>query len=119
MEMYLKDYYYMQSVYDNPDKQSVDFYFFDMNEDGMPELGITTANFILNIKYDEENDWFLLWKKYETTYYEVHGSRAVRYDGIGLASGLTYIFYKLNENGNEAYRVAFMVRSYFDEEMVN
>ena len=116
-ELFLKDYHYMQSVFENQDTQGVDFYFFDMDEDGKPELGITTVHFILIIKYDEENDRFLLWKKYESTYYEIHGSRTVRYDGIGLASCLTYVFYKLDENGNEEYTVVFVTQAYFDEEI--
>lgn len=116
-ELFLKDYHYMQRVYENQDTGDVDFYFFDMDEDGKPELGITTVHFILIIKYDEENDRFLLWKKYESTYYEIHGSRTVRYDGIGLASCLTYVFYKLDKNGNEEYRVVFVTQAYFDEEI--
>lgn len=116
-ELFLKDYHYMQSVYERQDIQGVDFYFFDMDEDGKPELGITTVNFILFIKYDEKNDRFLLWKKYESTYYEIHGSRTVRYDGIGLASCLTYVFYKLDKNGNEEYTVVFVTQFYFDEKI--
>lgn len=116
-ELFLKDYHYMQSIYENQNTQGVDFYFFDMDEDGKPELGITTVDFILIMKYDERNDRFLLWKKYESTYYEIHGSRAVRYDGIGLASHLTYIFYKLDESGNEEYTVVFVTQFYFDEEI--
>lgn len=116
-ELFLKDYHYMQSVYERQDIQGVDFYFFDMDEDGKPELGITTVNFILFIKYDEKNDRFLLWKKYESTYYEIHGSSTVRYDGIGLASCLTYVFYKLDKNGNEEYTVVFVTQFYFDEKI--
>lgn len=116
-EMFLKDYYYMQSIYENQDTQGVDFYFFDMDEDDKPELGITTVHFILIIKYDEKNDRFLLWKKYESTYYEILGSRTMRYDGGGLASCMTYAFYKLGKNGNEECTVSFVTQVYFDEKI--
>lgn len=115
-ELCLKDFYHLQSVYESQNMNDVDFYFFDMDGDSKPELGITTVNFILIIKYDEELDRFFLWKKYESTYYEINGSRTVRYDGIGLASCLTYIFYKLDKNGNEECTAVFATQAYFDEE---
>lgn len=107
-ELFLKDYHYISSIYKDLDNTSVKFYFFDMDQDDAPELGIETVHFILIIKYDVEKDRFFLWKKYETTYYELNGSRTVRYEDGGNTSG----FYKLDENGKEVFSVFFECRGY-------
>lgn len=111
-EIFLKDYHYISSIHKDLANTDVAFYFFDMDQDGNPELGIETVHFILIIKYDKEKDRFYLWKKYETTYYELNGSRTVRYENGGNVSG----FYKLDENGKEVLDVFFECRGYWDEE---
>lgn len=113
-EIFLKDY---NSTYPDLSSAAIDYYFFDMDQDGTPELGITTVHFILFIKYDRETDRFLLWKEYESTYYELNGSRTVRHDHTSVANRLEYSFYKLDENGNEIYAVGFMICAYVDEEI--
>lgn len=108
--LFLKDYLGTEDYSDFPELK---FYFFDMDQDGYPELCLKDMRFLLIFKYDSERDRFLLWTNYmENSYFSLMGSRTVLYDRFETSQ----IFYKLDEHGRIIYSVRFEERSYGKEE---
>lgn len=98
-----KKYYineYMDGEYE-PEKYI--YYFFDMDDDNLPELCIKNkVGFIYILKYESEFDEIILW--HETTFsswYELFGGKKLWfYSGT---SPIKYSFQKLDENGQIEY----------------
>ena len=93
-EIYFKD---MKNIRNHP-IISEEYYFFDMDEDGFPELGIRDedSNDVYYLKYDEETGKGLLWYELAGTWRYTFGSRKVGY----LWGGGQYItFLQLNAEG--------------------
>lgn len=108
-KLFLKDYLGTEDYSDFPELK---FYFFDMDQDGYPELCLKDMRFLLIFKYDSEQDMFLLWTDYmENSYFSLMGSRTVLYDRYGTNE----TFYKLDEYGRIIYSVNFKERSYGKE----
>lgn len=108
--LFLKDYLGTEDYSDFPELK---FYFFDMDQDGYPELCLKDMRFLLIFKYDSEQDRVLLWTNYmENSYFSLMGSRTVLYDRFETSQ----TFYKLDEYGRIIYSVSFEERSYGKEE---
>lgn len=108
--LFLKDYLGTEDYSDFPELK---FYFFDMDQDGYPELCLKDIRFLLIFKYDSEQDRVLLWTNYmENSYFSLMGSRTVLYDRFETSQ----TFYKLDEHGRIIYSVRFEERSYGKEE---
>lgn len=107
--LFLKDYLGTEDYSDFP---HLKFYFFDMDQDGYPELCLKDMRFLLIFKYDSEQDMFLLWTNYmENSYFSLMGSRTVLYDRFETSQ----TFYKLDEYGRIIYSVNFEERWYGEE----
>lgn len=96
------------------------FYFFDMDIDGLPELGITTlgskvggGRFIYFIKYDIDSDEFILWFATEATSIQLMGSQKIWKSAA--STGPRYFFYKLNQDGTVEYWLHFGIYPYFNK----
>lgn len=113
-EMYINDFLPIK-IYDGKtvlyDKNFYDYYYFDMDKDGAPELCISGEDFISIFKYDISQGTILLWKQIEPSYYSLNGSGAIRWE-----NGSGNVFYNLDENGEEVCSVFFMVRGTYSKE---
>lgn len=88
------------------------FYFFDMDLDGNPELGVSDdANFTYIYKYILDKDETILWYKMDASWFQLNGSRAVSWN----QEGIRHVFYNLSENGEEVLRVFFFEREDFNK----
>ena len=87
------------------------FYFFDMDGDGVPELGIHDVRFIYFIKYDVNSDEFILWYKTEATSLQLLGSKKLWKHSASF--GPIYYFVKLNQDGEEEYWLNFYIEPYY------
>lgn len=80
------------------DVQKYKYIFFDMDEDGSPELGIRNPdnhNAVYIFRYDAEMGRCLLWYEMSNYNYSIFGSRKVSWDW----DGKYLVFYQLNEDG--------------------
>jgi len=91
------------------------YYFFDIDGDNMPELGISsdlTNNCAYVFKYDFVFDEFVLW--YDLSpYYQLLGSKKMTW--IHLGTGIGIAFYKLDGNGEEEYSAFWYSTSMHNE----
>lgn len=88
------------------------YYFFDMDENGAPELCITDIySFISIFKYDSQSEQIILWTSLKSSYYSLLGSRSYGW----TPDGVNYGFYRTDESGTEIYSVSFYEREYYDE----
>lgn len=105
-KVYLKDYLYSPQTI-----SKCDFYCFDMDNDEKPELVIENiTDFVYVIKYEEENDRFIIWCSYEKFYARIFGSQEIgreRFDNLAW-------FSKLNKEGEDDYTVTFRYEGYSD-----
>ena len=84
------------------------FYFFDMDEDGVPELCVASEYIF---KYFPDLGKCILWGGYKGNFYNsIRGSRKIAQDH-GLASQISHEFYQLNENGTMEYSTFFCIRN--------
>lgn len=90
------------------------YYFFDMNSDGVPELGIQNGGMLSFFKYDEDKDQFFLWGEWYD--YKMNGSGVLRREDIH-AEAERYDFCQIDENGNATCKVWFRIWCYFDGEI--
>lgn len=78
------------------------YYFFDMDDDGAPELGVREAGWgayvLCFFKYDKEKDEYSLWYTYDSaSWYDLLGTRKVAWNH----DGNKFAFYQLDETGRE------------------
>ncbi len=103
-----------QKVFDDYNSQNLDYYFFDIDEDGSPELTIdnrraTTGLYIF--KFMPEADEILLWDVIEGTWLFLWGSKTICYNHEGIRP----MFYKLDENGETEFIVSLLQREDFNQ----
>lgn len=91
------------------------YYFFDMDSDGVPELGIQNGRALSFFKYDEDKDQFFLWNEWFD--YKMNGSGVLRREQITTGAWIEWDFLRLDKNGNEICSVWFDIWFYLDEEM--
>jgi len=83
------------------DKEKYSYYFFDMDEDGTPELCISDGTkFMYVFKYKPSTDKFILWGNLDTTWLRLLGSLKVYYQRPGLRD-LTNGFIQLDYYGEQ------------------
>lgn len=72
-----------------------EYYFFDMDEDGAPELGIKRLDAFYIFKYDDETEEYSLWYSMEGEWYALIGSRKIMW----LGDGAYLDYWQLDQNG--------------------
>lgn len=107
-EVYLRDFtrdYYDEGL-KNMDYSEYDFYFFDINEDGAPELCINHQRgyFLYVFRYDKEKDRVFLWRRFIGGWRSLLGSGAV---DDGWSDGDYHRFTRYDEVGNMTVTVWF------------
>ena len=91
------------------------YYFFDMDCDGMPELGVTNEErFVYIMKYISESDSFILWYEIPPSWTRLLGSRKLSFGGG--TSPIRYAYCSLDQYGEEEYRVSFYIEGYYNVE---
>ena len=116
-KIFLKDFMGLELHIDTEspyDKYRYVYYFFDMDEDGAPELGIRNKdnhNAVYIFKYDKETDECFLWYTLGNYYYEIFGSRKVAW----IWGGKYLAFYQLDMDGNIECE-AFGISNWLNEE---
>ena len=84
--------------FDHYNWEEFDYFFYDVDGDGAPELGICSfTHFIYLFDYDEETDRFSVWYEMEGCYYQQVGTRKVMW-----RTDKNFAFYLLDENGDVA-----------------
>ena len=92
-------------------RENLTYYFFDMDNDGTPELCITDENrFMYIFKYNLGNDELVLWYKSNSNRIQVYGSQKLWI--YTQTSPVKYGFIKLNKCGNVEYTVYFHISEY-------
>lgn len=115
-KIYLKEFneLYSDSTHKfNPDNYL--YHFFDMNEDGNPELFIKdylSNTFIFD--YNSDSDEFTLIHELCPSYYQLNGSNKIRWEGAGGSRNFR-VFYKYNELNEEEYSVYFFSAPNYNE----
>ncbi len=118
---YLKDYintegYYLPIEYDYESEQfnphAFVYYFFDIDENGMPELCIWRSLTYI-FKYDYDTGDMVLWKEIDTPWEKVLGTRKLWWNW----EGTQYSLCELNEAGEVSMGVYFLV-DYWNEENI-
>jgi hypothetical protein len=85
------------------------YYFFDMDGDSTPELGISDgARFIYIMKYNPDTEQISLWCEIDTTWTKLMGSGKFWYYS-GTSPKTEYAFYELDANGVIKCSVVFYV----------
>lgn len=88
--------------------KTIRFYYFDMDEDNLPELCMEGKMGMFIFKYNSDTDQFgILWESWPG--YDISGSRKIRYTDKLVYMPL-YEFIELNRNGAMVFRVEFGVR---------
>ena len=97
-------YYIDEYIYGEYEPEKYTYYFFDMDDDGLPELCIeNNMGYIYIMKYLPISDEFILWHETSSSWIELLGSRKLWfYSGT---SPIKYAFFSLNENGDVDYSV--------------
>lgn len=85
--------------------QEYTYYFFDMDKDSKPELGVKNGWGIMIFKYRPLTDDFLLWNDFASGLYSLIGSGKVSWTRLGM--GVGHVYYFLNQNGDIACEVSF------------
>ena len=92
------------------------YYFFDMDGDEEPELGIQgyMGNYFLDVfDYDREADVFRLWYSAWGAGYELGGKQKIFW-GDYMHTGPRCSFAQLDEDGNEELHVLFFLEPYYE-----
>lgn len=117
-EIYVYEFDKLKSA-DNTTSFTSDNYqyqFFDMDEDGTPELCIEESyNSTYIFKYISDKDEFLLLHELEPSYYQLNGSNKIRWDGTG-GSRDGHVFYRMDGEGKEEYAAYFFSKGIRNEE---
>lgn len=106
--VYLKDFGRFKEKYAT---QELKYCFFDMNEDGFPELTIRNGGDEYIFRYDAEADECVLWYSMESGWYSLIGSRKVMW----LGSGKYLAFYLLDQEGGVECET-FLFANWFNKE---
>ena len=97
------------------DPNNFEYYFFDMDNDGAPELCITDeTRFIYIVKYYPDTNSFVLWHEIDTTWIRLLGSRKLWL--YGGASPINYAFFQLDQNGDVEYSAWFYLARFQNTE---
>lgn len=89
--------------------------FFDMDEDGAPELSmISSLGYVYIFKYYPESSKFTLWYEIHTSWAGLLGSRSLWY--YIDAAPMEYKYYRLDQNGDEEYVVRFCFSGYYNSD---
>lgn len=101
----LKNYNYLKDMYSSQKISDCIFRFFDIDNDGNPELCIENVpDFIYIIKYEEDKDRFVIWDSYEKMLYvSIFGTEEI---GRELSDGAAW-FTKLNKIEENEYTTWF------------
>lgn len=112
---YLNQYRMLDEEYSQYTLDELTFFFFDMDEDGRPELGVTKyemgshmKRFIYFFKYKEETDKMIVWYRTESTYDWLIGSKK-----LGWQNYRYYDFIQLDENGDSEIWLEFIRDDFF------
>lgn len=106
-EMRISDYNTVLGNDFNP--KECQYYFFDMNLDGNPELCLKGLTYLLIFQYDLQRDRVFLWNEYLlTSYYSILESQMILYD----RGGIRQTFMKLDEDGKVVYSLNFAMCGY-------
>lgn len=89
--------------------EQYEYYIFDMDEDGLPELSVQSDTFIWILKYDEKADECFVWKSLNGTWYSLIGSRKVMW----LWDGKYWHYEQYDQNG-EVECETFLMRKFAD-----
>lgn len=99
---------------------SAQLYYFDMDEDSLPELclmsSVNRASYI--IKYIPDTDQYLIWWKDMGNHFTISGSRKILYSYAG-SNEEWYVFQELDNNGEEKFSLHFGIEtSQYDGERI-
>ncbi len=99
-----KKYYIDEYIYGDYEPEKYIYYFFDMDDDGSPELCIENeVGYIYIMKYSFVSDEFILWHETSSSWTELLGSKKLWfYSGT---SPIKYAFHSLDKNGSIEYSV--------------
>jgi len=124
-EFYINEYEEMNYAYPSPfnsvyggmsntyDPNDYVYYFFDIDNDGAPELCITDeVRFIYIMKYCPDENSFVMWHEVYTTWTRLLGSRKLWFYS-GTAPSI-YAFIQLDQNGDKEFSVYFRREGYPD-----
>lgn len=98
--MNFEDLYTLIALYNNSPK----IYFFDMDEDDMPELCLADIHGTYVIKYEPDTNQYYIWWGYLHSGGDILGSRKIRFSFEGADS----YFYQLNKDGVIEYTISFL-----------
>lgn len=84
---------------------STNIYFFDMDEDNLPELCIAGISGTYIIKYIPETDRYIIWWGDMSSGGSIAGSRKIHYG----SDESFYTYYELNEKGEVDFSAAFLI----------
>ena len=106
---------YDGSYSDIYDPSNFVYYFFDMDDDGAPEICITNEiRFVYIVKYYPESDVFILWYEIPPSGIKLMGTRKLwSYSGT---SPIEYTHFQLDQNGEIEYQMQFYVSEYYNAE---
>jgi hypothetical protein len=113
-EIFLDEYDYLEtySTLEDWDSNKYEYIFFDMDEDGVPELGIVSFGFRTDIfKYIPNKDEIILWTNLFPSYYQLNGSLKVRYN----REGTSHVFYYQTKEGELEEKVSFLIKDTFNK----
>lgn len=94
------------------DLQEIEYIFFDMNEDGFPELTVQKDGDSYIFQYDVGTNEFEMWYSMESGWYSLIGSRKVMW----LGSGKYLAFYLLDQEGRVECETFFFANWFNEEE---
>lgn len=91
------------------DTEELEFvYFFDMDEDGLPELCFEASYGTYVVKYIPDTDQYIIWWGHRGTSFSITGSRKIQYSH-DFGSDTFYSFEQLNEKGGTEITAAFWI----------
>lgn len=103
-----KKYYIDEYIFGEYEPEKYIYYFFDMDDDSLPELCIENkVGFIYIMKYSPVSDEVILWHETSSSWTELLGSKKLWfYSGT---SPIKYAFYSLDENGSAEYSIQLYI----------
>ncbi|MDL2302216.1 hypothetical protein LJC58_07670 [Lachnospiraceae bacterium OttesenSCG-928-D06] len=100
----MQEEYYLNTFFkDSIDIFNCKYYYFDINDDNLPELSLIANNTVYVFGYNDENNKLFLWKEISPSWYQLIGSSKMTWN----RGGISHVFYQLDENGEEEFSVHF------------